>query len=514
MARSTGIAISMAVVLASLAAGDAHARGTPPAKPPPGPTIAGTVKDESGKPLAGAEAVAAHASAKGTWKATSDARGAFTLRGVPAGEATVVVRARSRVPFEAKVVVPAAGSVACEATLALGVRFAGKATDMRGAAGPGAVVEAVPTADDGVRVVFSATAADPTRSAADGSFVVDGLAAGGRYTLRVRHPRHAPVELPGLPAEAGSGHDALDVVMEDAAWVRGVVVDAAGKPVPTARVNVGGETGGLDVPPWIRSMLEGRGFFFAVSGAGSDGRPVDAQGRFEVGSLVEDEVEISAIADGYFRTRWTVAGLEAGKGKEDVRIALEVATAWIEGRVVDGEGKGLGGIVVSARGDEGDAGEAKTDAIGKFRLARVRSRSPVTLSAEAEGRAPARMTQVALNSGGVTLTLHRAPRLRARIVDAAGKPVAKVLLGIRTQVAENRTDFHSTWVDQGAKGIDVPLPIGEVSVEASTEGGLRGSVGSWTTVPAGVVEAGTVTLARRAPAPEPEPEDEDDDEEE
>jgi protocatechuate 3,4-dioxygenase beta subunit len=513
---ATGI---LAGALAALLPAGVEARGGPPApgkpapkKPEPekpvGATVSGVAKDDAGAPVAGAEAVAVHATEKGVWKAKTDAKGAFAIRGVPAGEVTVVVRARSRVPFEKKVTVPATGTVGCDATLPLGVRFAGKVTDMRGAAIGGAVVEAVPSEDGGR---FSFSSADPVRSKADGTFVSDGLRAGGRYTLRVSHPHHADVELPDMPAEAGAGHEGLDVVMEDAAWVRGVVVDASGKPIASARVSVGDEDDGSGAPEWIRSFLAGRGIIVSFSSSGGDeGDPVDAQGRFEVGGLVETEVQISAIADGYFRTKWTVEGLEAGKGKDGVRIALEAATAWVEGRVVDAAGKGLAGVTVTANGDLGVAGESKTDAVGAFRLSRLRSRKPVTLVAEAEGRATAKRADVALDSGGVTLTLHLSPRIRGRIVDPSGKVAPKVLLSIRSKVDE-RTEFHSTFVDQTEKGFDVAVPIGEITVNASTPDGLAGQVGEWTTEPAKVVDAGTVTLERRAPRP-PGGDDEDDDE--
>jgi protocatechuate 3,4-dioxygenase beta subunit len=506
-----GAGIVAGLALAAFA-GTGWARGTPaPGKPAPAPAkpvraaVTGFAKDEAGKPVAGAEAVAVHATEKGVWKARTDAKGAFLIPGVPAGEATVVVRARSRVPFEKKVEVPASGTVSCDATLALGVRFAGKVVDMRDAPVRGAVVEAVPADESGRLLPFSA--ADPVESKADGTFVADGLRAGGSYTLRVRHPRHADVELPELAAEAGAGHEGLEVVMEDAAWVSGVVVDASGKPVPTARVRVGGDDGAVGAPEWIRSFLAGRGVIVSFSSSEDDGDPVDAQGRFEVGGLVEPEVELSAIADGYFRTKWTVEGLEAGKGTENVRIALEAATAWVEGRVVDAEGKGLSGVEVTASGDLGVAGTATTDAIGAFRLARLRSRSAVTLVAEAEGRAKARKTEVSLDSGGVTLTLHKSPRVRGRIVDASGRLVPKVHLSIRSKV-EDHTEFHSSFVDQTEKGFDVAVPIGDVVVEASTPDGLAGRVGEWTTEPAGVVDAGTVTLEGKARGPRPGGDDE------
>jgi protocatechuate 3,4-dioxygenase beta subunit len=515
MSVSRGVALGFAaVVCATSFAAVARARGgaspAPPAPPKPVPAgwITGTVVDEEGKPVAGAEVIAVQPSTEGTWKAATDARGLYAIRGVPAGEATVVVRARSRVPVESKAKVLARGPVTVNATLRLGVRFAGKVTDMRGAPIPGAVVEAVPASGSG-GFRFVRVGQGMVKSGPDGSFEADGLEPGENYDVRVTHPRFALAVLPGLPAEAGSGHGALDVVMEDAAWMRGVVVDPSGKPVPSASVSLAEDTGAYGgMPLWVWRMFQG------VVDAGTIGGPTcDAQGRFELGGLTEPEAEVTAIADGFFRTTWKVEGLEPGKGKEDVKITLEPATAWIEGKVVDAEGKPIAGANLVAHGDEGTAAQGKTDAQGAFRLVKVRSRTPVRLTASAEGRSDATMTDVALNSGGLSLTLQLSPRLKARLVDEAGKIVASVELSISTRMGERQFAMHHMSLDQGEAGIDVPLPIGDVTVDARGPKGVSARVGEWTTEPAGVVDAGTVTLSMRGKPAKPEPEPEEDEEE-
>ena len=66
---------------------------------------------------------------------------------------------------------------------------------------------------------------------------MDGLKPGGTYRLRVTHPHYVSLDLPGLPAEAGGGHDTLDVTVEPAAWLSGTVVDPAGAPIVGAQVS-------------------------------------------------------------------------------------------------------------------------------------------------------------------------------------------------------------------------------------------------------------------------------------
>jgi protocatechuate 3,4-dioxygenase beta subunit len=510
-------AAAAAALLLAAAATSALARGeTKPPPPGKGPTaatgaVSGTVKDEAGAPIAGAEAIALHSGAKGTWKATSDAKGVYSIRGVPPGEALVLVRARTRVPVEQKVDVKAGAVASVDATLRLGVRFAGKVSDVRGAPVPGASVEPLSTSGWSGRGAIASAILGATKSGANGSFEVDGLEAGGRYNLRVRHPRFADVELPDLSAEAGSANEKLDVVLEDAAWLKGLVVGPDDKPIPGARVGLAGSSFVPNIPDWIRRLLADSGVSFGAAGPEGGGDKVDAQGRFEIGSLTEEDVVVSAIADGYFETKLPVDGLVPGQAKE-VKVTLDPATAWIEGTVVDPDQKPIAGAKVAASGDHGAAGEATTDAQGRFRLSKVRSKTPVSLRASAKGRADARMTEVALNAGGVSITLQVAPRLKAKVLGPDGKPVPKLDITVWVRW-EGGGEVNRSSIDQGPNGIDVPLPIGEVTVDVSGPDGLHARLDTVTAEAGEAVDAGTVTLERKArpgPVPVPVPDEPDD----
>ncbi len=503
---TTWLAAALATALAAGASTTSAGGGAPakpPAKPPPAAlpgAVPGTATDEAGKPLEGVQVVVVREKPPGTWKATSDAKGRYFVKGVPPGPATVTVRARGRVPVHQDVTVLAGGSATVDAKLEPGVRFAGKVTDLRAQPIVGARVLAYRSSDDdGPFGSFTWWGIGGSgRSDAAGAFEVDGLAPGSRYKLRVTHPHHLLVDLPGLPAEPGGGHETLDVTLEDAAWITGVVVDALGKPVAGARVS------GPDAP-----VDESGGGFGGILisiflSEDEDRHVTDAQGRFEVGGYTTEEADVSASTDGFFDGTAKVTGLEPGKEKSGVTITLEPATAWIEGEVVDVEGKPVAGASVSTYGDRGSAGDATTDAQGRFRIEKVKSKGPLEVHAQAEGWLAAKAEKVALDSLGVRITLKPAPRIKVRVLGSDGKPLPSVSFVIRTAEKDEEGDSRSEttrFYDQPAAGLDVPLWEGEVSIDVSAEGYDPQAIGPWTLASGANEDAGTVTLKKSADAP-------------
>ncbi len=505
--RSLTAAVAIAL---GLAAGSAL--GAPPSPPGGKPAVGtgaveGTVLDDAGKPVEGARVTLTAPGWKAPLSATTDAAGKWSLRGVPAGDVEVVVRSRSRVTSAKTARVEDKGTAKSDATLPPGVRFEGKVRDLRDQPVPGATVAPEIVGDSGGGGF--AFPPEPSTTGADGSFVADGLEPGHTYKLRIRHARFLPVELPGYPAEAGTVRNDIDVTLEDAAWISGTIVDAAGKPVPSARIGTqeemdqGGDGG---IPPEIRDFFRRMGV--RVFGGGDDslaGKPVDSQGRFQIGSLPpEGEVQIVAAAEGYFRSTVNFDHLAAGKETAGVQITLEAATAWVEGVVVDPEGKPVAGATVTASGDSGSAGTAKTDAQGKFRIAKVRSRGPVSLSASAEGYVDGDKDEVALNSSGTKVEIAKMARIRVKVVDAAGKPIAKVTLATKVTVDEKNV-YHdrTSFEEQPAEGLLVLVRPGKAELSASAEGYHEQTVGTWDLASGQTMDAGTFKMDPKAPAPPP-----------
>jgi protocatechuate 3,4-dioxygenase beta subunit len=467
--------------------------------------------DETGKPFPGATVTVLASGAKEPVTATSDARGEFTVKGLAVGDAVVVVQAKSRVTSTQKVKVTK-DPVRADATMRLGVRFAGKLRDLRDAPVCGATVQPEQVTEDGR---FVTVAPSPSTSGADGAFVADGLEPGSSYRLRISHAKFLTVELPGYPAEAGAVRDDLDVTLEDAAWLSGVVVDLAGKPVAAARVSAAGadaEPTGPDAffRRWLRSM----GITWIDSLDDTGGDPVDAQGRFQLGSLAPGDAEVVAHAPGYFRSTVKVADLAAGKGREGLKVVLEPATAWVEGVVVDQDGKPLSGATVTAHGDEGRAGTATTDAQGKFKLVKVRSRGPVRLSVDLKGYVDDADGEVALNSSGHKRSIAKAARLKVKVLDPQGRPVEGATVTVTVGEEGEKPSRHVyQQFSQPEGGYDLETRPGRVEVQVTVRGFGRQTVGAWKLAPGQTLDAGTFTLAKRAPVDEPEPEDEDEEEE-
>jgi hypothetical protein len=392
-----------------------------------------------------------------------------------------------------------------DAQLVAGVRYAGRVVNLRGDAVAGAQVTAKDDRESSSRFFFVvARESDAVTTASDGSFALDGLAPRGRYTVVVRHPRYLPAELPGLDGEAGGGVDAIEVLLEDAAWVTGTVTDPAGKPVGGARIlapdgasdgwrelDLGGVT--------VRVYLGGDAEDFEE---GPTKARTDARGRFELGSLPPTEagagVRLRARAPGYFVGELKLEGLVAGQEKRDVVFRLTPGTAVVAGVVVDDRDVAVAGArVVASADDAGAIGSAVTDAAGRFRFERVATKEKVDLRVRADGHEAGATRGVAPDTKDAKVTVRRLGRLKVRVLGANGAVVPRVRVVVRMDAREANDDGETDDYAQGPAGLDLPLPVGALSVVVSSEGHDEAVVGDFHVEPGQVVEAPPVTLAKK-----------------
>jgi hypothetical protein len=482
-----------------LGAGVLSLAAPPSAQAGPTGALKGYVENDRQKPVAGAEIEVAVPGSKTPLKTVTDKDGNFSLTGVPVGDVTVRIRAKGCFPQDQHVVVAGKGVTSLAATLKLGVRYAGKVHDAKGAPIAGVRARAVVMRSEDVLVVSwdDLASAPPSSepSGPDGAFVVDGLEAGKRYVLRFKHPHYAKTEVSsGLPSKPGTSKEGIDVTMADAAWVVGTVVDEAGKPVAKAQIY-----GDPDWPRPADGVWEEE--LGDQDGRRSEENRTDAKGAFVLGGLVDASVELTVMADGYHRLTLPLTALEVGKERALDPVKLETATAWVEGFVVDAKGRPVPDAWLRAEGDGGSR-YGRADKGGRFRLAKVAAHGGMTLSVDAMDFLQTEMKDVASGTKGLKVVLLRAPRLKIKVTDTAGQLVRNVVIRVRTIAntpeEKRQRQYSDNYGDQPDEGYDVTFHhVGEVEAVLVAEGYETTKAGPWTAKAGETIKAGVVAMKRK-----------------
>jgi RNA polymerase sigma-70 factor (ECF subfamily) len=309
-----------------------------------------------------------------------------------------------------------------------GVDVVGRVVDARG----------LPVADAQVWLSSNADGpwrgTDVTRSGADGAFALGEVPVGA--FVAARHPRLARSDVVRVGADGAS----LELRLGEAGGAVGVrVVDAQGAPVVGARVFVGEA---MDAAPlWL------------AQGAASWRPP-----PFELRSGVDGCVRGGALEMGRHPVFVRAAGFAPAVGVADVRdgdVQVEVglvASGRIEGRVVDGGGRGVAATVVLRSAVPHAAIDAQADGDGRFVFECV-PRGVQQVAARAEGFVPGVVdVEVRDAVAPVVLALSGARRLSGCVLDAAGVGVA----GARAKL---------TWA--GASALAVPEMPAQCAADGS-----------------------------------------------
>lgn len=249
------------------------------------------------------------------WRASTDEHGEWLIDGIAAGETPVLVVAPGRAPWDGQVRIVEHGLVRCDAVLAAGVRLDGSVRDDKGAPMP--LVE-VRVGRWGLRSAF-------TRTAADGSFSLDGLPLGDFAAIaKADGAGEARAEFVGV----AGGTLRWDPVLERATTLRGRVL-AAGAPVPRAQV-------------MARCMASAQREWFANTTA-------DADGAFVITNCPDAllHLDVRTPSSGFF-----VVALRDDVDPRAGEVLLEVdparePSAFVVGRVVDPDGRPVGGADVT-----------------------------------------------------------------------------------------------------------------------------------------------------------------------
>jgi hypothetical protein len=253
-------------------------------------------------------------------------------------------------------------------------------------------------------------------------------------------------------------------VMEEGLAITGVVVDADGRPVASL---------GLELDPVEQDSAPGNTFV-----------QTDERGRFTFGGL----------SGGSFRVRnaswWddgrglVVASSEPVRaGTTELRLVAKRG-AKLAGSVVDEKGAPAGGVLVQAVASEGGgARQAQTKPDGRFEIGGLDDAVSYVVTAHADGRPPARATDVRPGTQDLRLTLRPGLTATGRLLDAAGAPKAGAQVWAHRSAdgadayaqTDARGDFTLTGLDDGEYEVSANAPKPD---------------GNWETIPCGKLKGG------------------------
>ena len=211
-------------------------------------------------------------------------------------------------------------------------------------------------------------------------------------------------------------------------------------------------------------------------------------------------------------TSLTMAGLFAlailGRADE-TPAGVPAETGAVTGLVVDLQGRPVAGAEVWGLSYQEKAGPTRSDADGRFRLPALKADKPVTIWADAPGMARERRDDVHIYPGKDRdigrLTLLPGTRIRGRVVDAQGKPVAGANIKLklyRHQLGHTISSQGTEWTfaaDDDGRFATPPLPAGDGHFYLSAPGKVRTFVVKKAEPGTPVADLGDVTLPDEMP---------------
>ncbi len=437
-------------------------------KPPGGakPAYGGAAP---GQPVAGVEVTAANAGSRfGGANAITTAGGTFTLRGLLPGQVTLDVTdhlpvGSQRLTLEERDLEDVIIEVLPAGSISGRVLAGGK---------PVEDADVWAELEGGRRSAM-------TRSGDGGAYELRGLLP-GRHLLTAEslqagaYARDVPVTL--APVEHKTG---VDIEMDLAGSISGVVVEENGAPVPAVHVRF--------------TLIEGRDFGFATTAADGSfvARALSGGGTYavEVKPTARSEQSLPPAAGGLFPDVYVKDGRSQVTG---VRLVVKVGKLSIAGRVVTAGGKPAADVKVRAAPSEGERVyfptwaelvTTTTDTDGAFTLTGL---LPGEYGVQATAPTGARVTKSGIESGrsDVVLQLPETGSIAGTLVGFPHRPtVAALSLG-----GGEHGRFQATV--QGASFMIDGLAPGPYVVSAV---GLDGAASTSVTIEAG--KAAPVTLA-------------------
>ena len=396
----------------------------------PGARVGGTVRDERGEAVPGAELTLAEGGLSPLpRRAQADDAGAFSLAGLLPGRHTMEVRAPGHVPTRMPLTLDAGATERLTVELVRGATVAGRVLDAQGRPLEGARVRfagaeprlAAPPVPGSLGVtavvpplpLFGVVESESwsgllgawhggesTTSEADGRFELSGLTAGAGEVV-AEAPGLAPALSAGLRLRAGETRDGLELQLSEGARLEGRVLDARGFPAEGVVVTLRAER-----EPAPRTQA------------------APADGTFTFDGVL-GRVTLTARAAALPPAREELV-LEEG-GRREIELRLPEALATLEGRLVDEDDAPVSFAVLALEAENPRTPARRTTPTridGTFRLDGLPA-PPWRLHAEVRGFVPLDLRLERVPEGPLELRLARPVALTIRVRDNwTGEPPA------------------------------------------------------------------------------------------
>ncbi len=306
-------------------------------------------------------------------------------------------------------------------------------------------------------------------TAADGTFVFPELRARAGYALVIRHPPYREVVRMGVAVARDRTTDLGEILLGAPTTLTGEVVDAAGRPVGKAQVQVF-----LDRSRPDRFDL--RAGLFDLQSVADPLAEADAlaDGRFTLRDLSPGRYLLRVSAPGFataFRTDVRVT-LDERSGR--LRVVLDPGAGWT-GTVRDEDGRPVPGarlVAVALPGERlqrVDRVDVTAGPDGAYRLDTLVAGVRYFVEAWAEGYAPTGQALVAEGVAQRDVVVVRSGRVEGRVADArSGAPVAEAQVTLLAGLATTLSPVSTVTDAEGRYALAhvAPGPVLLLSVKA------------------------------------------------
>lgn len=261
-----------------------------------------------------------------------------------------------------------------------------------------------------------------TRSAQDGSFVLDAVPVGKDYVVVADHVDHAPGEVTNLRVAQGQPVEGVVIVLPEGAKVSGYVLTAGGSPIAGARVELYDSVANAQLRP-------------------EDRRPwavvlTDTLGAFTFEHVSATNLRVRVEAEGYESQLQMVSYALEARPKNEVLTFRLAAGSSLNGRVVDERGAGVPEARLEAtsitKDYQGNA-IAFSDAAGYFVLDGM-GEVPYQLRCTADGYSDVVRPKVLVSAGELLVEMQRRLSVTGFVHDRGGEPVSSFSLALMRAV--------------------------------------------------------------------------------